>query len=276
MEFNFKKYYDYIYELKNNSDNFEFKYDFSKFKKHVQAFAIFIPDEKIDDGRGMLWFKKQYEFFNEFINECSDVVVADFNNIKKNKVNLFLTLENAGIIEKLEDVLDLKKMGIKFVTLTWNGENNIGYSHLYKNGLKPFGKNVIKELENNNIIIDVSHLNLQGFTDVCEYSNKPFIASHSNVKEICNNSRNLSKEQIKIIIEKKGLIGLNFHKMFLTNDYNNENINYLDCIIKHIEYILSFGGKQVLSLGTDFDGAKPPQILKNTLYIENLINKMLK
>jgi membrane dipeptidase len=76
------------------------------------------------------------------------------------------------------------------------------------------------------------------------------IASHSNSRKICPHKRNLSDEQILEIIKRKGLIGLNFYRGFL----NSENASEID-ILRHTEYILSLGGEDALSIGTDFDGA---------------------
>ena len=108
-------------------------------------------------------------------------------------------------------------------------------------------------LEQNGIIIDVSHLSDKGFSDVCAVSKKPFIATHSNARKICSHKRNLLDEQIVEIIKRKGLIGLNFYHTFLNNSPKSA---CADDILRHAEHILSLGGENSLAIGTDFDGAE--------------------
>ena len=121
--------------------------------------------------------------------------------------------------------------------------------------------------------IDVSHLSEKGFWDVCEHSNKPFIASHSNAKAICKNKRNLSDEQIREIIRLGGCIGINFYPVFLTD---NTYCGVCD-IIKHIEHILSLGGENNLGFGSDFDGIDIlPDGISGVEDYEKLINELLK
>ena len=117
-------------------------------------------------------------------------------------------------------------------------------------GLSQFGEKVVRQMNRLGMAIDVSHLSEKGFWDAAEISEKPFIASHSNAKSICSHKRNLSDEQIKEIINKKGFIGVNFYPPFLTDC---DRCGIKD-IIKHIEHILSLGGENNIGFGSDFDG----------------------
>jgi len=117
-------------------------------------------------------------------------------------------------------------------------------------GLTQFGIDAIREMEKLGIIIDVSHLNINGFDDVVKYTNKPFIASHSNSAQICNHKRNLSNEQIREIINRNGFIGINVYSEFLGNQDDDLKRKFLE----HIEHILDLGGENILGIGADFDG----------------------
>lgn len=111
----------------------------------------------------------------------------------------------------------------------------------------------MKELEKNRIVIDVSHLNTLGFWDLCEIAERPFLATHSNCFEICPHKRNLDDLQIREIIRRKGLIGINFYPIFI----NGESDASFQEIRRHIRHILSLGGEDVIAVGSDFDGAPP-------------------
>lgn len=76
------------------------------------------------------------------------------------------------------------------MTLTWNGENELGSGHETDRGLSSFGKAAVQELERQGILVDVSHLNDQGFEDLLDISEKPFVASHSNARSVCGHRRN--------------------------------------------------------------------------------------
>lgn len=100
------------------------------------------------------------------------------------------------------------------------------------------------------MIVDISHASMKIFHDIEEISTRPFVASHSNAKEICDHKRNLTRDQIRSIVHRGGLIGVNFAKIFL-NSIKNPNIYD---IIRHVEEILGLGGRESVCFGSDFDG----------------------
>ena len=102
------------------------------------------------------------------------------------------------------------------------------------------------------MIIDVSHLSDGGFEDVFSHSKRPFIASHSNAREILNHPRNLTDEMIRKIAEKGGVIGLNFGGEFLQKTGRST----VEAMLPHIRHIQNVGGYEVLVIGTDFDGVE--------------------
>ncbi len=225
------------------------------FEKIVRCFAIYTPDtlkgaEAMENLKNLYSvFEKQIKLFNEKI-----IGVTNLESLNKSRIGAVLTVENGSVLAgDLDAIQRLSKIGVKLFSLTWNGENELGFGQLKNKGLKPFGKECIGALEQNGIVIDVSHLSDKGFEDVCAISKKPFVASHSNARKICSHKRNLLDEQIKEIIARGGIIGLNFYKGFL-----NKNFDLADKydIIRHAEHIISLGGENCLSIGTDFDGAE--------------------
>lgn len=187
-------------------------------------------------------------------------LASNLTQIRKNdyvnKISAFLTVEEGGILNgKMERLYHLYQQGIRLITLTWNYENSLGFpnsSHpeTMSRGLKPFGFEVIEEMNRLGIIIDVSHLSDGGFWDVLEHSKKPVVASHSCVRELCNHSRNLSQEMIRAIGNQGGVIGVNFYGGFLHPD----GVSTAQRIAQHIRMIADISGIETAAIGSDLDG----------------------
>lgn len=248
----------------------------------LQYLAIFIhpkysPFDRFNQGINK--FYEEYEKNKEYIK-----LVLNGDDIG-DKIGVLLTIEGGSAIEgSLEKLHYAYEKGIRCMTLTWNGNNEICDGVMEgEHGLTDFGKQVVKEMNNLGMIIDVSHLTERGFYNVAELSKVPFMASHSNCKSLCNHKRNLTDEQIKHIINIGGFIGLN-----LCPDFLAENGANITDIIKHAQHILELGGEDVLGFGCDFDGVDdlPENIdgvqnMNNVLYEfckmgydQNLINKL--
>ena len=148
----------------------------------------------------------------------------------------------------------LYEEGIRLITLTWNYENELGFPHNMSSqsgtGLKPFGLEVIGEMERLGMLIDVSHLSDAGFEDVYQNTRKPFVASHSCCRALCGHSRNLTDRMIRMIGERQGLVGVNFYGTFL----QDSGICSAEVIAEHLRHIVNVGGIDIAALGSDFDG----------------------
>ncbi|MEG1448601.1 MAG: membrane dipeptidase, partial [Oscillospiraceae bacterium] len=122
------------------------------------------------------------------------------------------------------------------------------------------------------IVLDVSHLNDKSFYEVCENATKPFVASHSNARSVCHMLRNLKDDQLKIIFDGGGVVGINFYPKFIER-YKSKD--YLDDIYAHIEHMLSLGGENSSALGSDFDGADMEDKMPNQEYLFRLYEYLL-
>lgn len=226
-----------------------------QYEKCVRCFAVW-TDDVLTEPEANQRFNELYNVFKEqlslFGNEITQI--TDKKSLLDGKIGLILTVENGAVLNgKLSEIEKLACLGVKMLTLTWNGENSLGFGQLKNRGLKPFGRECIPLLEKNGIIIDVSHLSDAGFEDVCKVAKKPFAASHSNARSVCNHKRNLTDQEICEMIRRKCLIGLNLYSGFLNN--SPEKAGAVD-VLRHAEHILSLGGENVLAIGTDFDGGK--------------------
>ena len=244
--------------LKNNDLDVSLdKADF--LEEWVQVFAIWMPDEL--RGRDAEdYYEKVLLKYNEELN--------DAKNVKS-----ILAVEGASALGgNLENIEKLYADGVKIVTITWNKENELASGCFSENdaGLTAFGKEAIKEMVKRKIVPDVSHLGEKGFFDLCETTDFPFIASHSDAERINSHPRNLKDEQIKIICQRKGLIGLNFYNRFLGEG------NSVEMLIKHAEHILSLDGEDSLALGSDFDGCSINPEIKGIEKMQNLYHSFEK
>lgn len=249
------------------------------FSTYIQCFAICVPEEIRGDAATQM-FKSSYKKLVEQCNRFNIKIIKCYNDIleivKNGGRGAIFTVENASVLAgKIENIKLFKDFGVKFVTLTWNGRNELGagakVSH--SNGITPFGIDVIKELEKNNIIVDVSHASDRLFNDVILHSTKPVVATHSNSRAVTNNKRNLTDSQFLSILKMGGIVGLNFFRAFLNDD--PDKANKYD-ILRHAEHFLSLGGENVISIGADFDGCRLPDDIDGINNIEEIYNLFLR
>lgn len=108
-------------------------------------------------------------------------------------------------------------------------------------------------MERLGIIIDVSHLSDAGFYDVYHHTTKPFVASHSNARQVCGVARNMSDDMILKLASRGGVMGINFCSDFLTTEGTHQT-SYIKDMVQHILYIKNLAGIDCIGLGSDFDG----------------------
>lgn len=198
-------------------------------------------------------------------------------NKEENQLSCLLTVEEGGILENdMSRLQELYARGIRLLTLTWNFENCIGFphnmSHLAGTGLKPFGHEVIREMQRLGMLIDVSHLSDAGFEDVCQNTTVPFVASHSCCRSLCPHSRNLTDDMIREIGNRQGIVGVNFYGPFLRPDGNST----LEAITAHLRHLINIGGLDVAALGSDFDGITCPLEVAGCHQIEKIADALQK
>jgi membrane dipeptidase len=229
-----------------------------EFERLCQIMAVFIPDT-LRGEQAFQYFKIHKEYLENLALQQRGLLqlVYNFQSIpsilEDRKCAIILSVESGAVLAgRLENIEYLKRCGVKLMTLTWNDENEIASGHLTAKGFTSFGRNVVKEMEKQEIIVDVSHLNDIGFEELCGFATKPFIATHSNLRSICKHKRNLTEEQFKEIIRRKGLVGLNLYQRFLSNTGDGT----VEDLFRHAYRMLELGGEDVISCGSDFDGAQ--------------------
>lgn len=243
------------------------------FDKWIQCCAVWIPDEIRGEDAVQL-VENCCEFLQSELSNPKSTAKQIDNVDDSEKSNIMLTLEGGACLGgKLENVERFRKLGARAMTLTWNGSCEIGDGADVENsnGLTAFGKDVIKEMERCGIVVDLSHASDRLFDDVIQIVHRPVIATHSNSRTVFPHRRNLTDEQFEAIKISGGIVGLNFHKYFLSAD--NQSVKDL---IKHTEYFLSLGGENTVAFGSDFDGAEMPDDIRNIADITEIYNSFLR
>ena len=232
------------------------------------------------------------------------------------KISFPMGIENGAAIENdIKNVAYFNDRGVSYITLTHSKNNQIcdsSYDTERKwNGLSPFGKEVVAEMNRVGIMVDVAHISDSTFYQVMELSKAPVIASHSSCRHFTPDfERNMSDEMIKLLGEKDGVIQINFGVTFLdgnsrevwehiktyyeahekdptdTASYNywkkyaNENNFYLSVskVADHIDHVVEVAGIDHVGLGSDFDGVGDtlPEGMKDVSTYPNLILELLK
>ncbi|MEH7382604.1 dipeptidase [Bacillus sp. JJ1533] len=245
----------------------------------VQCFAIYIPEGVGPESRFEVALEMVEIFYSKVIAPSPLLKVvrtkADILALEANEIGAFLTLEGCDAIDQsIAKLQTLLRLGVSSVGLTWNNANFVadGIGEPRGAGLSSFGKQVVKEHNKASIWTDVSHLSIKGFWDVMEVADYP-IASHSNAITICKHRRNLQDDQIRALIQKKGMIGITFVPQFLSN-HDSASI---DDVLKHLDYICSLGGENHVGFGSDFDGITETTTgLENFAGYDRLVNHLLK
>ena len=188
-----------------------------------QSYAVFIPDTLRGEAAWQ-YFLKCSGYWKDCIENTPDMLLlrkpAEASaQWRQKKHTCFFSVEGGAVLAgRLERIQTLADYGVRTLTLTWNGENELASGTAATGGLKPLGRDIIRELERCSIVADVSHLNDESMGDVIEWAQRPVIATHSNSRRLCNVPRNLTDDQFRCIAERRGLVGLNFFTGFLRED----------------------------------------------------------
>lgn len=245
------------------------KIDIEKLQKahsKVQDFALFINLGETNDPYGRYEAMRnlctsQIQNYGEHIQH-----VLSYQDIESvyvsGKIGALMSIEEGGVLGgDLDKLKQAYQDGVRLITLTWNYPNGLGEPHCGEQHKKLTSKGVefVEAMQDLGIIVDCSHLNDAGTEQLGDILDVPFIASHSNAREVTAHTRNLPDHLIKLIANKGGVIGLNFAQSFL----GTSPISRIEDIVKHGLYLINKGGEDVVALGTDFDGIKPDTEIKD-------------
>lgn len=188
-------------------------------------------------------------------------------NKEKGLISIFLGMENGSPIHKSLPLLrQFYRMGVRYMTLTHNGDNEIADSAAQGtrwHGLSPFGREVVDEMNRLGMIVDVAHVSDETFYDVIKCSKAPIVSTHSCCRALASHRRNMTDDMIRTLADHGGVIQINFYPVFLSDLYasfyevKGEKASPrpgVSDVVNHIDHAVKVGGIEHVGIGTDFDG----------------------
>ena len=230
----------------------------SKLGGYAQCFACFTTPSMQEWAKTspVVVFERELATIQREVDKNKDLIAIAYSaeeieeNRENGKMSAILTLEGtAGIGYDPELLTDLQAIGFRIASLGWNEKNALTGSHVTGGGLTDQGREFVKEAQRLGILVDVSHISDEGFWDIMKVTQAPIVATHSNSRAVWNNSRNLTDDMFRAIVETGGVAGYNG-----CADFTGENPT-LDTICDHIFHFMELDptGKHI-ALGGDLDG----------------------
>ena len=200
--------------------------------------------------------------------------VTDPADAKVGEQCFMLSVEGGEVFEPgLHTVQLYRDRGVRMAALLWNNENALGYPAKSgdRRGLTDYGLQVAREMQRVGMAVDVSHLNEAGFYDLFAKTDRPPMASHSCCRALCDHFRNLTDDQLRLMIREGGFVGVNFYPHFLSGDGKADAA----LVARHIDHICQLGGAEIVGFGSDFDGIETtPDNVRHPGDIPNLLDEL--
>jgi len=269
----------------------------------AEFFAAYVPSKYANKGAAAYCLKimetihemvDNYPQWVRFAGSTSDIrrIVAGGHRA------ILIGIEGGHAIEDSLDLLRaFYRFGARYMTLTHTNTNNWADSsgdEPKHDGLTPFGKQVVTEMNRLGMLVDVSHVSDKTFWDAIETSKAPIIASHSSARALADHKRNMTDDMLRAVARNHGVVMVNFYPVFLSNDVikayrereerlkpamaelkakdpSQEGEVYQagvkkllednplpkipwTLIVDHIDHIVQVAGIDSVGLGSDFDG----------------------
>jgi membrane dipeptidase len=289
-------------------------------------FSIWVAKEYVQGNRSA---NRALQLINSVRHDVVEKHPADFmlaGSVKEieeahrqGKIAALMGIEGGHAIEDSLRILDdFYDLGVRYLTLTHTNTNNWADSSgdiartdvQHHNGLTPFGKDVVREMNRIGMLVDISHVSDKTFWDALDTSKAPIIASHSDARALANAPRNMTDEMISALAKKGGVIQINFNCGFLSQRYRDEvaaksaetaarlkqatagkNLGELETdqiegkiiaeegikpatladVVAHIDHVRKLAGIDAIGIGTDFNGVEcVPQGLEDVSKFPNL------
>lgn len=227
---------------------------------YCQCFACFTTPmmEQWNHVSPIVVFEREIATIQREIDRNRDRITIAYSpdeieaNQSKGKMSAVFTIEGpAGFGFDPELLESMYLAGFRISTLGWNEDNPLTGSNVTGGGLTDKGREYIQEAQRLGMLVDVSHISDEGFWDVMNCTQAPIVASHSNSRALCGDSRNLTDDMFRAICQTGGVAGINQYTIFL-----GENPT-LDTVCDHIFHFMELDptGKHI-ALGGDLDGCE--------------------
>ena len=181
-----------------------------------------------------------------------------------------LHLEGAEPVEPgLGNLEAWVERGLRSLGIVWSRPNAFGHGAPFRfpgdpetgSGLTAAGRKLVHACNELGVLVDVAHLNGAGFRDVARLSRAPLVSTHGGAHALCPVPRNLTDGQLDAIAGSGGLAAVVFDTPMTRADADLRPDTPLDTILDHVDHVAERVGVEHVALGSDFDGAHPPEAL---------------
>ena len=249
-----------LYEKRQRKDVLETEFlpELEAGNVSVVGAAIYIEDRYLPEAGLRVGLDQIARLYAETASSEHFAICKSYREIQaareSGKIAFLITME--GIEPLGTDLNQLRifyELGVRSIGLTHARTNAAGHGGAFAasgspvDGLTSFGREVVRECEALGVIIDLAHINPAGFEEILSITTKPLIVSHTNTRRYYDIERNISDEQIEMIGERHGVIGVN---SILVSPREDEST--LDRYIDHIEHIAELIGIDAVGIGFDF------------------------
>ena len=260
----------------------------------AQFFSIFVHPESVDIHQFFPESLKQIDAVEAMVkaNSSKIAMARTAEQIKANaeagKASALLGVEGGHLLlpgsedEQLQHLRDFAARGVRYLTLSWSSSSPIGGSTAEgeQEGLTPFGKRAIAEMEKLGIIIDLSHGSDPLFWDVIRLAKKPLLLTHSSSRELSHAPRNASDSMLTAVARNGGAVCVDFSRTYLDDKFRKATQGLLQktkgmhpsekqklyagaklpavplsVLVDHIDHMVRVAGVDHVCLGSDYDSA---------------------
>lgn len=232
--------------------------DFKKAGVRLVVSSVFVENRNL--GNGWSNALDQIAALKQEIDQLEEVtLIAGKSDLERllegEKIGIILYMEGLDCIgEDIDRLNELFKLGVRGASLTWSRPNALAVGcckaaeHKQIPGpLTEAGIKAIKRLEELSMFVDVSHLNDNGFDDLCRITERSFIATHSGSRRVFDSYRNLTDDQMQRLAAQGGVMGMNGCQCIAGSLLGN----HLEMLCRHIEYETAKLGAEHVGYGFD-------------------------
>ena len=202
-------------------------------------------------GKIALWLQwlREYEDKITFVSRVSDIERAK----KERRLGVTFHFQDSLPLDRNVGLVEVyQRLGVRMIQLCYNQKNFVGDGATERTdaGLSDFGVKVIREMERVGILVDLSHTGYRTTMDALEMAERPLVFSHSNVRRLCENRRNIWDDQIKSVAAKRGMVGINGFPAFVKKGPQPTIADF----VNHIDYVVQLVGIDHVGLALDYYG----------------------
>lgn len=273
---------------------------------HVDAvfFALYTSASLAPDAATRRALEMAASVFDAVGRNSEDLALATspgeiLSNRASGKISILLGMENGAPIQRSLSLLRLfHRLGVRYMTLTHNGDNEIADCAAVGTrwgGLSPFGREVVAEMNDLGMMIDVAHVSDRTFFDCIAASRAPILSTHSCCRALAGHPRNMTDEMLRILADHGGVIQINFYPVFLSDAYgaalaargldpDDETVSEqvfaiprpsFRAVADHIDHAVRVAGVESVGIGSDFDGiGVAPEGLENASKMPVLFDEL--